>query len=98
MSLKLFAVAIASASLPPPSPAFSAASPLPLPLRRQNHRRPHRGPHRQHVFCGAATTAAKLMTTGHDALLACKFDGGTYHGVDLKGVRAFAKRLLRPKT
>jgi hypothetical protein len=42
------------------------------------------------VFCGACHYNGELMTTGHDALLAWKFDGGTYRGVSLNGVRAFA--------
>ena len=42
------------------------------------------------VFCGACHYNGELMALGQDALLAWNFDGGIYHGVSLKGVRAFA--------
>jgi len=42
------------------------------------------------VFCGACHYNGELMSLGQDALLAWNFDGGSYHGVSLKGVRAFA--------
>jgi hypothetical protein len=42
------------------------------------------------VFCGACHYNGELVTTGNDALMAWSFDGGTYRGVSLKGVRAMA--------
>lgn len=42
------------------------------------------------VFCGACHYNGELVTTGHDAVMAWKFDAGTYNGVSLKGLRAMA--------
>jgi hypothetical protein len=42
------------------------------------------------VFCGACHYNGELVTTGHDAVMAWKFDSGTYNGVSLKGLRAMA--------
>jgi len=42
------------------------------------------------VFAGACHYNGELVTTGQDAVAAWSFSGGTWHGVDLAGVRAVA--------
>jgi len=42
------------------------------------------------VFCGPCHYNGELVTQGHDAVMAWKFDGGAYKGVSLKGVKAVA--------
>src|SRR6185312_16919690 len=42
------------------------------------------------VFAGACHYNGELVTTGRDAIAAWSFASGTWHGVDLSGVRAVA--------
>ena len=42
------------------------------------------------VFCGPCHYNGEAVTVGRDALIAWSIDGGSYDGVDLKGLRAVA--------
>jgi hypothetical protein len=42
------------------------------------------------VFAGACHYNGELVTTGNDAIMAWNFQSGTWHGVNLAGVRAMA--------
>jgi hypothetical protein len=42
------------------------------------------------VFCGPCHYNGELVTVGRDALMAWSFASGTYHGVDLSGLKAMA--------
>lgn len=42
------------------------------------------------VFAGACHYNGELVTTGKDAVMAWSFAGGSFHGVDLTGVKAMA--------
>src|SRR5690242_4148012 len=42
------------------------------------------------VFCGACHYNGEAVTVGKEALMGWSIDGGSYNGVDLKGVKAMA--------